>query len=106
MNIKQLTTGTDLEVMLRHCKTKELVSAIDFVKENKDQPRNLGEGFAVLHDNVLLEFNVPPSDSKKAFIQNLREGIKRIKNIIGKNHEMVAQASHIFDSKYLKHKDA
>ena len=104
--MNQLTIGTDLECFLRNRKTGIIESAIPVIKEGKDNPRDLGKGFKVLHDNALLEFNVPYSKSRKQFIANLREGLKRMTSLVGKKYELVAQASHEFDPKFLKDRDA
>lgn len=104
--MKELTIGSDPEALLRNKKTKEIVSAIPFIKEGKQNPRNLGDGYKVLHDNVLVEFNVPPAKSKREFISNLREGFRRIHEVIGAEFELVPQASHEFHKKFLKDRDA
>jgi hypothetical protein len=106
MNIKDVLVGSDPEVMVKSQKTQEIVSAIPLVKEGKDDPRDLGQGFKVLHDTTLIEFNIPPTDSKKRFIATMREGLKRVSKVIGKEHTLIAQASHEFPKKFLKERDA
>ena len=106
MRMNQLTMGTDLEGFLRNRKTGIIESAIPLISEGKENPRDLGGGYKILHDNVLIEFNVPPSKTKKEFILNLREGLRRVSNIIGEQYDFVAQASHKFNKKFLRHQDA
>jgi hypothetical protein len=106
MKIANLTTGADPELLLRNRKTKKIVSAIPIVPEGKENPKSLGNGFGMQHDNVLLEFQVPPSKGKKEFIATLSEGLRRVTKVIGKNYELVAQASYIFPKKLLIHQDA
>jgi hypothetical protein len=111
MNITDISLGNDPELMLFDKKSKEIISAIPLIPEGKEKhihggPRNLGDGYAVLHDNVLLEFNVPPSFTEEGFVETLREGFKRIYKVIGKNYDLVPQASHYFAEKYLQHDEA
>lgn len=111
MQINQATIGTDPEALLFNRKTNEFCSAIDLIPEGKDgsnPPRDLGDGYKVLHDNVLLEFNVPPAngDGSEHFAHVLKEGFRRIYNVIGKNYDIAPIASHNFDKKYLKHPEA
>lgn len=106
MKIENLTVGSDPEMLVRDRQTKQIVSAIPLVPEGKEVPRDLGDGFKVLHDNVLLEFNIPPCMSQKDFVDNLREGFKRISAVIGNKYELVAQASHTYEAKFCKHFDA
>lgn len=104
--MKYLTIGSDPEVLLRNRKTHQIVSAIPFVPEGKDAPRDLGNGFKVLHDNVLIEFNIPAASSSKEFLANLREGFRRIHKVVGIEFELVPQASHVFNPKFLQDRDA
>lgn len=116
MNLKLATIGTDPETLLYNRKLNEFCSAIDLIPEGKDgdteshcpPPRDLGDGFKLLHDNVLLEFNVPPSigNDSENFVETLREGFNRIYNIIGNNYNIVPIASHNFAPKYLDNDEA
>jgi hypothetical protein len=53
-------------------------SIVGRVGGTKDCPRALpiGEGFGVQEDNVALEFNVPPSNSKEMFVKNVGDAMQ------------------------------
>lgn len=102
----KLQIGLDPELLLRERSTKKVVSAIPVIPEGKENPRDLGKGFKVLHDNVLVEFNIPPASTSKQFIANLREGFRRINKVVGKEYELLPQASHHFDKEFLEAHDA
>lgn len=69
MKVK-FTIGADPEVFVRDTDVRSIIGKIGGTKSN---PRELplGEGFAVQEDNVALEFNVPPSFSKKQFVERI-----------------------------------
>ena len=52
---------------------KGVVSIIGKIGGTKQAPLPLpiGPGFAVQEDNVALEYNIPPSNSKKLFVDNI-----------------------------------
>ena len=113
MNLKLATIGTDPETLLFSRKANEICSAIDLIPEGKDEggesanpPRDLGNGYKVLHDNVLLEFNVPPSNGSENFVEVLREGFRRIYKEIGDSYDIIPIASHSFNPKYLDNDEA
>ena len=64
--------GCDPEIFLADA-AGALVSAIDKIGGSKHCPRPLpiGEGYAVQEDNVAIEFNIPPADSKETFINSI-----------------------------------
>lgn len=64
--------GCDPEIFLADA-AGALVSAIDKIGGSKHNPRPLpiGPGYAVQEDNVAIEFNIPPADSKEAFVNSI-----------------------------------
>jgi hypothetical protein len=65
--------GCDPEVFLTN-DDGELISAIEKVGGSKDFPRpldDLGLGYSVQEDNVALEFNIPPAETKTEFVFNV-----------------------------------
>jgi len=61
---KQILIGSDPELFLKDAKGN-YVSAIGKFSGTKDNPvpiKELGKGFAEQVDNVLVEYNIPPSD--------------------------------------------
>lgn len=106
MKMNKCTFGTDCELMLRDRKSGQIVSAIPIIPEGKENARDLGDNYGVQHDNVLIEFQVPPSTSKIEFLATVKEGLKRTKRVIGKKFELLAQASYKYPTKFLKEGDA
>lgn len=72
-----VTLGTDPEIFLRVAKTKELIPACGLIGGTKDKPLALGDGYAVQEDNVMLEYNTPPTEDPYAFVDRVVEGMKR-----------------------------
>lgn len=64
--------GADPEIFLQDA-SMAFISAIDKIGGSKENPRPLpiGEGFAVQEDNVAIEYNIPASDSRLAFTNNI-----------------------------------
>jgi len=63
--------GSDPELFLANA--DGYVSAIGLIGGTKDRPRpikELGKGFYVQEDNVLLEFNTPPAGKQKKWVEN------------------------------------
>ena len=64
--------GSDPELFLKNADGK-YISAIGIVGGNKNYPKpvkELGKGFFVQEDNVLLEFNTPPARSSNKWVDN------------------------------------
>lgn len=104
MSKYHFTIGFDPEFMVKN-KTG-IVSAIPIVSGNKTDKTDLGNGFECFHDNVLLETNIPPANSKKDVLSNIKSGISRIATFIKGDYELVAQASHDFSKEECEHQDA
>lgn len=69
----KLMLGCDPEVFLADI-NGQLKSSIDKIGGSKQFPMplpDLGPGYAVQEDNVALEFNIPPAQSKAAFIESI-----------------------------------
>lgn len=84
--IPKFTLGSDPEAFLVN-EQGEYVSAIDKIGGSKEVPRpleELGQGFAVQEDNVAIEFNVPPADSKEQFIQNITKARSYLEQEVGR----------------------
>ena len=67
--------GADPELFLKDA-SNAFISVIGKIGGTKENPMPLpiGEGFAVQEDNVALEYNIPPADSREALVSNI-EGI-------------------------------
>ncbi len=90
------TFGADPELMVFDTKKGRIVSAIPIIKNSKHEPIDLGDGFRVFYDNVLLEFSMPPAKSKAEFVNLIRIAFQRIQKLLGERYRIVAQSSHEF----------
>jgi hypothetical protein len=69
--IESVLRGADPELFLRSIETNLPVTSIGLIGGSKSFPRNLGNGFALQEDNVTVEFNIPPCESKEKFVASL-----------------------------------
>lgn len=83
MSFYKITIGADPELFIVNNKTNKVVSAIGLIPGKKGKPykpKEMPKGFGLETDNILAEFNIPPVQCKKDFINN----IYRMKNYIDK----------------------
>lgn len=67
----RMLLGSDPEAFIVNTRTGAVVSSKRFTDGTKDEPEQLGNGYALLNDNILIEGNVPPASSKQEFIENM-----------------------------------
>jgi hypothetical protein len=63
--------GSDPEAFIVNTKTGLAVSSKRFTVGTKEKPEELGDGYALLNDNILIEGNVPPASNRAQFIANM-----------------------------------
>lgn len=66
--------GTDTEIFLRSIETNQPIPVIGLIGGTKHHPkpiRELGKGFCVQEDNVMLEYNIPAAKTKEEFVNNV-----------------------------------
>lgn len=68
--LNQILRGADPELFLRDSSNKPVVS-IGLIGGTKQNPRSIGNGFALQEDNVAVEFNIPPAKSKEEFVKSI-----------------------------------
>lgn len=90
--------GADPEVFLRDS-TGQIVSAIGRLGGTKASPIPCDFG-AVQEDNVLAEYNITPASSADKWVWYHKAMLEEISKRTGCTP--VAQASHVFDTEYLK----
>ena len=71
MIVNNVLRGADPEVFLKSVETGSPVVSIGLIGGTKKKPRKIGNGYALQEDNVTAEFNIPPSNNKKAFVASL-----------------------------------
>lgn len=76
-----VTIGTDPELFLVDSAGAP-VPVCGLIGGAKGKPLDLGEGYGVQEDNVMLEFNTPPADDPYAFIECVRTGIAKVNDLI------------------------
>lgn len=74
-----ITIGADPELFLADSNGK-FISAINKFGGTKDHPRpmGIGDGFGVLEDNVMVEFNIPPAMSDRQFSEHIQKALNAI----------------------------
>ena len=71
-NMNTLCIGADPEIFVGDVNgPRSIIGMIGGTKENPLPLPMLGDGFAVQEDNVALEYNIPPSPSREAFVSNI-----------------------------------
>ena len=99
-----ITVGSDPELFV--LKNNKIVSAIGMVGGTKTAPRCLGDGFYIQEDNVAVEFNIPPANTRDEFISNILYGIQLCNNELPNGAITVPLTSHQFKMSQLKNPKA
>jgi len=98
--------GADPEVFLLHS-NKKPKSAIDIIKGTKENPFKISnDGHSVQVDNVLLEFNVPPSDHYEKMYNDIQVVIDWFYSNLPKGDEVSMDSSMDFPKEELNHPKA
>lgn len=97
--------GSDPELFLRNQEGK-VISAIGLVGGTKKRPRpikELGKGYTVQEDNVLLEYNTPPAKTQPKWVEYQRTMLQYLNKMVGDKHLALAPiASHSMDPEQMK----
>lgn len=84
-NLKDFTIGADIEVFLVD-DNETPVSAIGIIPGTKEKPhkltKELGKWYALQTDNVLAEFNIPPTKTQKEFTGSIDKMIQYINQFV------------------------
>ena len=98
------TIGCDPEFFLKL--NNKHVSAVGLIGGSKDFPRPLEkDGFAILEDNVSVEFNVAPAHNHEEFIQNIQYVMSNLKGLLPE-YEFSRDAAVVFNPEDLAHPQA
>lgn len=104
--IKNIKLGADPELFLT--KDGEYISAEGLIGGSKNEPKVISdEGHAIQEDNVMVEFNIPPSSTKQEFKDNInfvKLHLKTLAEVKGMN--IAIDASAELDPKYLQTEQA
>ncbi len=101
--LKDLSIGADPELFVKDLRTSTFVPSLDLVGGSKVFPRAFSqEGFWGQEDNVLVEYNIPPSFTKEEFVANVRKGIKLFEEFLPPDkYSVEIQTSHKFKPEQL-----
>ena len=83
MNKKlKITLGCDPELFVKSLETGEIVSAEGKIGGTKREPRAISDsGHSVQEDNVMVEFNIPPSKSSQEFVDNINHVVNYLEGL-------------------------
>jgi hypothetical protein len=97
--------GADPEFFIK--KHHKHLAAIGLIGGSKDMPFPLQkEGFAILEDNVAVEFNIAPCHNHEEFIDAIQYVMKGLQNNLLKDYEFSQESAVIFDADQLTHPQA
>lgn len=109
-NPVNLTFGADPEAFIFDRQENRIVSAIDVLKYDKNQPIELDEHTKLYYDNAMAEFTIRPASSKEDFIASIGSSLSLIHEFLANNfddrYELRVQASHEFDPEFIQHPEA
>lgn len=97
----EATFGSDPELMLYDREQGRVVSSIPVLKRDKYDPIVQPDGSKVYFDNTMVEFAMPPSNSKKEILAKFTSMFTHAKKVLGDKYGLVAQSSHVFDDDQL-----
>lgn len=101
--------GADIEVFLQNKDSGEIVSAEGLIQGTKIEPFRFDSSnhhFATSLDNVMAEFNIPPTNDKNLFVQYLNKSLNYINGYIPGYLTSVAIPSARLNPVYLETENA
>ncbi|MFW6225400.1 MAG: hypothetical protein ACOC3V_00410 [bacterium] len=101
--IKDILIGSDPEFFIFKEDIPE--SSIGLIKGTKRRPEEVAPGYGILKDNVLIEGNIPPAESKEEFVSNIKQLKTFMSELIGP-HSLVCADSAKFTDQQLNNFEA
>lgn len=101
--------GADIEVFLHDDTKGTVVPCVGIIKGTKNEPWTPEEyraGFSLQEDNVMLEYNIPPARTCKAFTTNMQVARTMIKENLPDNHSYRVDQQWTFMPGQLRSKQA
>ena len=97
MEIKNLTLGADPEAFLFMKKENSFIPSFGIVQGTKELPYNIiGPGFSTQVDNMMAEYNIPPSSTPEEFSQNIQKVLDWFKQNLPEDIELISTPSAEF----------
>jgi len=81
-----VSIGTDPELFLKDSRTGGVVPVCGLIGGAKGKPLDLGDGYGVQEDNVMLEFNTPPCNDPYAFADSVKIGVEKCLDLVHTRH--------------------
>lgn len=112
MKLDKITIGADPELFIYDKKERKFISSIGIIPGEKGKAFKIdgaAEGYGIQVDNVLAEFNIPPTNNLQNFCSSINFMKSCIKDLVSKvnpNYTIKCQASAIFDDDQLQSKEA
>jgi len=103
MKNELIALGSDPELFLKDEDGRNYPSE-HFIKGDKYSPEDKGDGFFLLCDNVMVEFNTPPSYSLGEWIDNHKKALDMIRAELPEYIYLDIAASRTFEKQFLKSK--
>jgi hypothetical protein len=102
--LKFVSIGSDPEVFVRDVNRNEIISAEGLIGGSKSEPRELGGGYCVQEDNVLLEYNIPTCYTKSEFVEAIHVGLEHGRTVLRAHPFLDIEiiASNMMDEKWLQ----
>lgn len=100
---KRFTIGSDPEFFVKSLDSG-VIPSLGLFGGTKEEPKptpELGDGFFVQEDNVAVEFNIPPCETKEDFINSIANIVDNSKLIMPKNVELMIASSYFFKPEQL-----
>jgi len=107
--LKNISFGSDPEFFVYNKDRNQIISSIYLVEGDKETPHPLKDGYAILKDNILVEGNVPPTFTGRAFVESILTLKKHIRNYLSAvftSLDIVEEDSMDIDPVFLTHPDA
>ena len=113
MKIKNYLIGSDPELFIVDAsKDNKIISSIGLipgVKGSAYRPEELPEGFGLQIDNILAEFNIPPTSIKGDFVTSMiimKDWIRKYVKSKNPNYDICCKASALVDEDQLQSEEA
>lgn len=110
--LENILIGTDPECFIFNTKTNKVKSSVKIIPGTKQHPHHieeLGPGFALQTDNILAEFNVPPTNDMTTFVDNInkmKDYIRKYVQDIDEHLDILCAASQNVPKSELRSKQA
>lgn len=112
MKIENFIVGSDPELFIVDTKKDKIISSIGLIPGEKGaayHPANLPEGFGLQIDNILAEFNIPPTNNEEDFVTSMnvmKEFIRGFVKLKNPDYDILCRASAFVDEDQLQSDEA